>query len=114
MRSSREEGTLHPGDVTLLTRSLRFGAKSADDVMVPRIDVHALHVDASVADLVALSADTGLSRFPITRGDIDDVAGVVHVKAALAIRPRPAQARPSPKSCAMCSPCPRVETWSRS
>ncbi len=87
VRSSGASGALHPNEVTLVTRSLRFGEKSADEVMVPRIDVHALGVDASVADLVSLSAETGKSRFPITRSDIDDVAGVVHVKAALAIKP---------------------------
>ncbi|MFV2038890.1 MAG: hemolysin family protein, partial [Acidimicrobiales bacterium] len=87
VRSSGAEGTLHPNEVSLVTRSLRFGEKSADEVMVPRIDVHALAADASVANLVEMSAETGLSRFPITRGDIDNVAGVVHVKAALAIDP---------------------------
>ncbi len=87
VRGSGESGALHPNVVTLVTRSLRFGDKSADEVMVPRIDVHALSVKATVADLVALGAETGLSRFPVTRSDIDDVAGVVHVKAALAIKP---------------------------
>jgi CBS domain containing-hemolysin-like protein len=55
--------------------------------MVPRIDVHSLDTSSTVADLVQLSAETGFSRFPITRGDIDDIAGVVHVKAALGIDP---------------------------
>lgn len=87
IQSSGAEGTLDPNEVTLLTRSLRFGEKSADDVMVPRVEVHSLDRSASVADLVTLSADTGLSRFPIVRDDIDTVVGVVHVKAALATAP---------------------------
>ena len=87
VRSSGEEGTLEGEAVTLLTRSLRFAEKAADDVMVPRIDVHALDAESSVADLVALSAETGKSRFPLIRGDLDTVVGVVHVKAALAIPP---------------------------
>ncbi len=87
VRSSGEEGTLTPDEVTLLTRTLRFADKSADDVMVPRTDVHALDAEATVADLVTLSADTGLSRFPVVQGDIDTVVGVVHVKEALAIPP---------------------------
>jgi CBS domain containing-hemolysin-like protein len=87
VQSSAAGGTLGAEEVTLLTRSLRFGEKSADDVMVPRPDVETLDTDASVADLVALSAETGLSRFPIVRGDLDRVAGVVHVKSALAVDP---------------------------
>ena len=94
VRHSGAEGTLAIEEVTLLTRSLRFAAKSADDVMVPRIDVHALDAAASVADLVELSASTGNSRFPIVQGDLDSVVGVVHVKAALAIEPEEREVTP--------------------
>ncbi|MGI9625182.1 MAG: hemolysin family protein, partial [Acidimicrobiales bacterium] len=87
VRSSGEEGTLDAGEVELLTRTLRFGDKTADDVMIPRIDVHAVDSDTTVADLVALSRATGKSRFPVIRGDLDSVASIVHVKAALAIEP---------------------------
>lgn len=87
VRSSGDEGTLASAEVNLLTRSLRFADKSADDVMIPRIDVYTLPATSTVAELVAISADTGLSRFPIVRGDLDHVVGVVHVKAALAIEP---------------------------
>ncbi|MGI9623594.1 MAG: hemolysin family protein [Acidimicrobiales bacterium] len=87
VRSSGEEGTLDAGEVELLTRTLRFGDKTADDVMIPRIDVHAVDSETTVADLVALSRSTGKSRFPVIRGDLDSVASIVHVKAALAIDP---------------------------
>ena len=87
IKSSGEEGTLEPEEVVLLTKSIRFGEKCADEVMVPRVEVQSLDAQASVTDLVALSARTGKSRFPIVRGDLDQVAGVVHVKAALGIDP---------------------------
>ncbi len=99
IKSSAAEGTLHPDEVLLLTRSLRFGEKEADEVMVPRVEVRSLDATSSVADLVVLSAETGLSRFPIVRGSIDDVVGVVHVKAALAIEP--AQRRSTPVTAVM-------------
>jgi len=43
--------------------------------------------DASVADLVQLSVDSGFSRFPVVGDDVDDVVGLAHVKDALRVEP---------------------------
>ena len=71
---------LPQGSVTLLTRSLRFGEKTAADILVPRVAVVALSADDTVAGLVRAAIDTGHSRFPVCGADIDDILGVVHVK----------------------------------
>ena len=81
IRSSGEEGMLDEGEVDLLTRSIRLADKSADDAMVPRVRVVAIHEDATVDDLVALAVSTGHSRFPVMAEGLDDLVGVVHVKA---------------------------------
>jgi CBS domain containing-hemolysin-like protein len=80
IRSSGEEGTLAPEAYSLVRRALRFEDKTAADALVPRVDVVWVDADASVADLVALAVETGRSRFPVCRNDLDDVLGVVHVK----------------------------------
>jgi CBS domain containing-hemolysin-like protein len=85
--SSGESGLLAPEAATLLTRSIRFRDKTADDAMIPRVEVAAVPSDATVADLVAESARTGFSRFPVHGGTLDDIVGVVHVKAVLAVPP---------------------------
>jgi len=82
VRTSNEEGTLDDSASALLTRSIRFEGKTAGDVLVPRTAVKALASDATVADLVALSAETGHSRFLVHGADLDDVVGVVHVRWA--------------------------------
>jgi CBS domain containing-hemolysin-like protein len=87
IRSSGESGVLEPGAATLLTRSIRFRRKTADDAMVPRVEVVAIQSDCTVADLVAESARTGFSRFPVHGGTLDEITGVVHVKAVLGVEP---------------------------
>ncbi len=89
--SSGQEGMLDEGEVRLLTRSIHLADKQADDAMVPRVEVSAIAADASVADLAEIAARTGHSRFPVTAGHLDDVAGVVHVKSlfAVPVRDRP-------------------------
>ncbi len=81
IRSSGETGTLDEGEVELLTRSIRLAEKSADDAMIPRVRVSAIGGADSIAELVELATLTGHSRFPVTGTDLDDIVGVVHVKA---------------------------------
>jgi CBS domain containing-hemolysin-like protein len=81
-RSAAEGGVLGDSAAELLHRSLRLAGRTAADVLVPRPRVEALPVDASVADLVARARRTGHSRFVVHGGDLDDLRGVVHVKAA--------------------------------
>jgi CBS domain containing-hemolysin-like protein len=80
IRSSGAEGTLEPEALTLLTRSIRLGAKDAAAALLPRGAVQCVSVDDTVATLAARSVATGHSRFPVVGGDLDDVRGVVHVK----------------------------------
>jgi CBS domain containing-hemolysin-like protein len=75
--------TLDSSDVELFTRSIRFSEKMVADVLVPRLEVEALRLDATGADLLERSARTGHSRFPVFESDLDHVVGVVHVKSLL-------------------------------
>jgi CBS domain containing-hemolysin-like protein len=53
--------------------------------MTPRSKIESLGADDTVADLVEKVRRTGHSRFPVTRGDLDETIGVVHVKQAFEI-----------------------------
>ena len=82
VQASAAEGTLDDTASTLLTRSIRFEGKTAGDVLVPRTAVESLRSDQTVADLVALSAQTGFSRFLVHGADLDDVRGLALVRSA--------------------------------
>jgi CBS domain containing-hemolysin-like protein len=88
VHASTAGGTLDELASALLTRSIRFEQKAAEDVLVPRTAVKALRADQSVTDLVRLSARTGFSRFLVVGGDLDDVLGVVHVRSAHTVAAR--------------------------
>lgn len=87
IRASGEKGTLDPEDVTRLTRTIRFGEKSAGDILVPRVDLAVVESDDTLADVCTLATSTGHSRFPVIGDDTDDILGVVHVKSALGVSP---------------------------
>ncbi len=85
VRTSAEHGTLDRSTAVLLDRSLRFGDRTAGELMTPRVQVEALRADATVLDLVQKTRDTGFSRFPVHDGSLDEVRGMVHVKQAFAV-----------------------------
>ncbi|MDN5798110.1 MAG: hemolysin family protein [Intrasporangium sp.] len=85
VQRSAEAGTLDVTTARMLTRSLGFGERSADDVMTPRVRCTGIHRDESAEDVLRLSRRTGHSRFPVLGNDWDDIDGVVHVKKAMAV-----------------------------
>ena len=105
VRSSAQQGTLDQGTATLLDRSLRFGERTAEELMTPRLQVQALRADATTLALVDAARRTGFSRFPVYGSDLDDVRGVVHVKQAFAV---PAGQRAATPVGALASPVSTV------
>jgi len=105
VRSSAQHGTLDPGTATLLDRSLRFGDRTAEELMTPRIQVESLRSDATVLDLVEASRQTGFSRFPVHDDDLDDVRGMVHVKQTFGV---PVNERGTTRVSALLRPVPTV------
>ncbi|GAA5027645.1 hemolysin family protein [Terrabacter aeriphilus] len=85
VQRSAEAGTLDVTTARMLTRSLGFGERTADDVMTPRVRCTGIHRDESADDVLRLSRRTGHSRFPVLGDDWDDIDGVVHVKKAMAV-----------------------------
>jgi len=85
IRSSAEEGTLDGDSLTLIARSIRLADKTVADALVPRMAVRSLDRAQMVSDLAEVASETGLSRFPVHAGDLDDIAGVVHAKDVFAI-----------------------------
>ena len=92
VRNSARRGSLDPVTAKLVDRSLQFGSRTAEELMTPRTEIVALQIDDTVADLVDAAIKTGYSRFPIIEGDLDETAGIVHVKQVFEV-PRQERAR---------------------
>ncbi len=91
VRNSARSGSLDPVTALLVDRSLRFGDRTAEELMTPRSKVETLASDDTVVDLVEAATRTGFSRFPIVNGDLDETIGMVHVKQVFEV-PRDARA----------------------
>ena len=64
----------------MLYRIFDFAGQEVADVMVPWSEVISLDASLIVRDAVAQALEAPHSRFPVIRGSIDDVAGVVALR----------------------------------
>jgi len=94
VRRSADQGTLATPTAGLLTRTLAFGERTAVDAMTPRVRVRFVAADDPVQAVLTAARESGHSRFPVMRENVDDVVGLVHVKHALAVPPAERATRP--------------------
>lgn len=85
VRHSALAGVLDRDQATLLNRTLHFSGRTANEVMTPRVYLTTVASETVVSEIVALSKETGHSRFPVRGTNIDNLIGVVHVKDAFAV-----------------------------
>lgn len=88
VRRSAEMGTLDTKTATFVDRTLKFSARTAADVMTPRMDVETVEADQNLEEVLAFARRTGFSRFPVTQGSADEIRGILHIKKAIAV-PKP-------------------------
>ncbi len=70
----------------LLHAVFDFATPEARDVMVPAAEVEWLAADTSVEDALAEALRCSHSRYPVGRGSVDRVIGVVHLRELAAAR----------------------------
>jgi CBS domain containing-hemolysin-like protein len=71
---------LEAGERQLLTRVFRFGNHVAQNVMVPRMKMVLLNLEAPLEESLKVMEASGHTRFPVVIGDADKVEGYVHLK----------------------------------
>jgi CBS domain containing-hemolysin-like protein len=64
----------------LVERAFEFSMKRARQFMVPRADIVYLDVTAPLAENMETARRMGFTRYPLTRGALDNVLGIVHIR----------------------------------
>jgi CBS domain containing-hemolysin-like protein len=80
----------------LIDHARAFQSLSVADVMTPRVDIVAIELSSTLADVVRICIESEHSRLPIYRDGLDDPVGVVHIKDVLKLlAPEPGRAAPN-------------------
>jgi CBS domain containing-hemolysin-like protein len=77
---SSKGGVLEDSEQEMLYNVFDFADTDVEQVMVPRPDVVAFSVDMAPAELLAAVASQPFTRYPIYRGSMDDVLGILHIR----------------------------------
>ena len=81
--ASREAGLVQQSAHDLVDRAFTFTNLDVGQVMVPRTEVSAIPVDATLYDILRLSAESSYTRFPVYEQDNDHIVGIINVKRLL-------------------------------
>ena len=77
---SEEEGVLENVEKEMIFNVFDFADTQAKDVMVQRVDIIAIDVEATYDDVLRVIKDEQFSRIPVYNQTIDDIVGILYVK----------------------------------
>lgn len=75
-----EDGAIETEEREMIYNVFDFSDSRAKDVMVPKIDITMVNIDASYNELFAVFKESMYTRIPVYQDDTDNVIGIVHVK----------------------------------
>jgi Hemolysins and related proteins containing CBS domains len=85
---SHEDGVIEQEEKKLIYNVFEFGDSVAKDIMIPRIDMTTIDVNASYEELLSLFRESMYSRIPVYENEIDNIIGIVIVKDFLLVENR--------------------------
>lgn len=77
---SAEEGLLHEEEEEMIRNIFDFGDRVVGQVLTPRRKVQAFPIDIPYEELLEIVIESRHSRFPVYKGDLDHVIGILHIK----------------------------------
>ncbi len=78
----RREGLVEEEEHLLVERAFRLDELMAWNIMTPRVEIYALSDSLTIEEVVKGLSDVPYSRLPIYGQSIDDITGILHVRAA--------------------------------
>lgn len=83
VEEGEESGTIQSNEKELIENIFEFDTMTARDVMVHRTDMVTLALDADQDTVMETIRQSGLSRFPVYEGDVDDIVGILSTREYL-------------------------------
>ncbi|MCH8206875.1 MAG: HlyC/CorC family transporter [Chloroflexi bacterium] len=77
------EGTFEPGEAEMLENVFRFGDRQVREIMTPRTEIVSLERGASLQVFLDIYSEHAHTRFPVFKGTIDNVVGIISAKDIL-------------------------------
>ena len=83
VETGSEHGEIQEDEKEMIHGIIELGDKSVHEVMVPRIGIRAVDVEAPLDEVLDLMLDAGHSRVPVYAESLDNVIGILYAKDLL-------------------------------
>lgn len=83
---SHEDGVIKSEERELIYNVFDFGDALAKDIMIPRIDMTTLSIDAAYEEALAVFRESMYTRLPVYQDEMDNIVGLINVKDFLLIQ----------------------------
>jgi putative hemolysin len=80
LAQAEETGAIEEQEEEMVYKVFDFADKEVHEVMVPRPEVVAISIDLPPQECLAAVIDSPYTRYPVYRGSLDDVVGILHVR----------------------------------
>jgi magnesium and cobalt exporter, CNNM family len=78
--AAEDTGAIEEQEEEMLYKVFDFADKEVHEVMVPRPEVVALSIELPSHEALAAVIDSPYTRYPVYRGSLDDIVGILHVR----------------------------------
>ena len=78
--AAEDHGELEEAEEEMLYKVFDFASKEVSAVMVPRPEVVGISADMPPEEALRAVVDSPYTRYPVYRGSLDDVVGILHVR----------------------------------
>jgi len=78
--AAEDHGELEQAEEEMLYKVFDFASKEVSAVMVPRPDVVGISADMPPEEALRAVVDSPFTRYPVYRGTLDDIVGILHVR----------------------------------
>ncbi|MEZ0239952.1 MAG: hemolysin family protein [Chloroflexota bacterium] len=90
-----EQGVLEAEEEQMINAVIELGERRVHEVMVPRVSIAGLSVDATFEDAIDVVIERGHSRIPMYEDSLDEIVGILYAKDLLPYLKPDAAERPS-------------------
>ena len=78
--AAEDVGEFEQAEEEMLYKVFDFASKEASEVMVPRPEVVAISADMPPEEALTAVVDSPFTRYPVYRGTLDEIVGILHVR----------------------------------
>jgi len=89
LREGELEGVGEHEEIKIISGVVEFSEKIVRDVMRPREEIFALDAGLDAHEMASQLAQSGYSRVPIFRGNVDNIVGMIHAFDVIKARGEP-------------------------